>query len=77
MAKLPDKGESCVTCLQTRVLALDPVTKKACFQDSDFDRSSRDKVLAIADHCFDQSRIEFCRPRREVCFPVHPEVPRA
>ncbi|EIM83950.1 uncharacterized protein STEHIDRAFT_148688 [Stereum hirsutum FP-91666 SS1] len=67
-----------VTGLQTRVVARDPVTKKACYVESDFDRSARDNFLAITDGCFHQSRMEFfCCLGSEVRFPIHEEVPRA
>lgn len=46
-----------ITGLQTRVVARDPVTKKACYEESDFARSCRDKFLAMTNGCFDQSRM--------------------
>lgn len=71
-AKLPDKNSTRVTGLQTRVVARDPVTEKFCYEESEFDRSSRDKFIAMTKGCFDKSRMEFfCRPSREVFFPIH------
>lgn len=68
--RLPDR--TCVTGLQTRVVAQDPVRGKACYEESDFDRESRDKFLAMTEGCFNKERMEFfCVPAREVRFPMH------
>lgn len=73
-AELRDEKKTCVTGLQTRVVARDPVAKEVCLEGSDSDRSSRDKFIAMTSGCFDQSRMEFYRcPAREVGCPIHEE----
>lgn len=65
------KDQIRVTCLQTRIVQRDPETKKFTLTESDLDRSSREKFIAMTDGAFKPERMHFfCCPAGYVRFPM-------
>lgn len=59
MVRNDGKRDIYITCIHTRIVRRDPETKKATLTESDLDRSSRDRLIAITDGAFQPERMHF------------------